>query len=43
MLEDVVSNSVSKWLKNIKKNPLYGYKRINNIMVIYGYKRIIES
>ena len=29
------------FLKVVKKYQLYGYKRINNIMVLYGYKRIM--
>ena len=30
-----------KLVKKHQEKPLYAYKRINNIMVIYGYKRIM--
>lgn len=37
----VYRNRIKFRVKMVKKHQLYGYKRVNNIMVIYGYKRIM--
>lgn len=40
-LFELRSEIICVFWKVVKKHQLYGYKRINNIMVLYGYKRIM--